>query len=86
MYPVRADAAGRYYDSALRSVRLWRCLLSKQILSVGADRRVRPRVSILIGRMCLYINGCSLARWMYPVRADAAGRYETPVICMVRLG
>ena len=35
------------------------------------------RVSNLIGRMCLYINGCSLTRWMYPVRADAAGRWET---------
>ena len=30
-------------------------------------------VANLIGRMRLHINGCSLARWMYPVRADAAG-------------
>ena len=52
MYPERADAAGHYYDSALRSVRLWRCLLLKQILRVGEDRCVRPRVSNLIGRVC----------------------------------
>ena len=26
---------------------------------------------------CLAINGLPLARWMHPVRADAAGRYKT---------
>ena len=34
---------------------------------------------------CLAVNGCPLARWMHPVRADAAGRYETTVLCLVRL-
>jgi hypothetical protein len=53
---------------------------------VGSDRCVRPRVSAWTCFMDLYIDECTLARWMHRVRADAAGRYENTVCYSVRLG
>jgi hypothetical protein len=46
MHRVCADLAGCYENPVLCLVWLRSCLSLKQILRVGADRRVRPRVSI----------------------------------------
>jgi hypothetical protein len=46
MHRVCADLAGCYENPVLCLVWLRSCLSLKQILRVGADRRVRPRDSI----------------------------------------
>ena len=58
----------------------------KQVLRVGVDRCVRPAVSAWTCLINFLIDECPLAGWMYRVRADAAGRYDTTVGCSVRLG
>ena len=83
---VTAALAGRFKNPVSK----FAVTYHRTNLCVGADRRVRPRVSMPIGFIVvvlLFIDAyAALAGWMHRVCADLAGCYENTNWCSVRLG